>query len=119
MLSLAIASGCADKAPRHSSVPNQHPKLAAALAIQGDRERQQALVRVAHDATADKDPETALAAIDAIGLTSVHDATAYDCALKFSDQRETPAATEVAKLIRDNSMRDAALQKIATGEKSR
>lgn len=106
--------GCGDARP--SSLADSHKaKLEAALSIQDDLKRNEALVVVADAAAAAGQPEVVTIAVREIRDDNVSNRAAASAALKLSELGKIHEATEIAKLIRDDNKRNATLAQIAKG----
>jgi len=91
------------------------PQLRSAMAIADVDEQDQALRKVALQATGAKDMRTVRRAIQEIRDSDLHDQTAADCALALLKLKDGAGdATAVAGDIRDTSLRDATLARTAT-----
>lgn len=91
------------------------PQLRSAMAIADVDEQDQALRKVALHAAGAKDMRTLRRAIQEIRDRNLHDQTAADCALALVKLKDGAGdATAVAGDIRDASLRDATLARMAT-----
>jgi len=91
-------------------------RLDAAKAIGNTATRDEALSRVARDAAAGGDAETAKKAVEAVGNSAKKDEAGSEAALALGKAGRVAEANAVARLIGNSSARDQTLAKIAKGE---
>ena len=115
-LLLILVSGCDDPASTTTASPaGISGRLDAALAMQGDTARHNALVKLAQDAAEAGDGDVVLKAIEAIDAGTARDNTCAMCSEALARMGRTAAATAVAKQISDETARKNTLSKIASG----
>jgi hypothetical protein len=115
-LLLILVSGCDDPASTTTASPaGISGRLDAALAMQGDTVRHNALVKLAQDAAEAGDGDVVLKAIEAIDAGTARDNTCAMCSEALARMGRTAAATAVAKQISDETARKNTLSKIASG----
>jgi hypothetical protein len=108
-----------DASPNGPTAPAQAGfagRLDAAKAIGDPVSRDRALIRLASDAAAGSDGETARKAVEAIGDQVMKDRMASRSALQLGKAGKGRDANALARLIGDPVLRDRTLGKIATGE---
>lgn len=106
--------GCGDSRPS-GPVDAHKAKLEAALAIQDDLKRNEALVTVASAAAEVGQTEVVMSAIREIRDDNASNRAAASAAIKLSELGKIQEATKVAKLIRDDNKRNDTLAQIAKG----
>jgi hypothetical protein len=89
-----------------------NPKLQAALAISAGPQRDQTLLKVAHEAAENGESQAAIAALQSIQDLRVRDDAAVLCAQHIAENEGTEAALSIARMIQDNARRNDVLQKL-------
>ncbi len=91
---------------------SDNPKLQAALAMSAGPERDQTLLKVAHEAAENGESQVAIVALQLIQDLRVRDDAAVLCAQHIAENDGTEAALPIASMIQDNARRDGVLQKL-------
>jgi hypothetical protein len=125
LLPVALARGCqcggdsahtdTAPAPAPTSMSANSARLKAAMAISSISERDEALAKLAADASAQGDADVTAKAVEGVIDVTLHDKAAGDSALALAKAGKTSPATDVARTIRSQSQRDATLAHIAKG----
>jgi predicted Ser/Thr protein kinase len=89
-----------------------NPKLQAALTMSAGPQRDQTLLKVAHEAAENGESQVAVVALQLIQDLRVRDDAAVLCAQHIAENEGTEAALSIASMIQDNARRDGVLQKL-------
>ncbi len=115
-LLLFLFSGCKDQGATKSSPPTElSGRLDAALAMKEGTSRHNMLVKLAEDAANAGDGDTVLKAIAQVDPGTARDNTCAICSEALAKQGKTSEATMVAKQIVNETSRNNALARIASG----
>jgi hypothetical protein len=115
-LLLILVAGCQDPASTMTAPPTEiSGRLGAALEMKKGTARHNTLVRLAQDAAEAGDGNVVFKAIEAVDAGTARDNTCAICSAALARKGKTSEATAVANQISNETARNNALSKVASG----
>ncbi|MBS0262909.1 MAG: hypothetical protein JSS02_13225 [Planctomycetes bacterium] len=111
-LLLVLLAGC--ERPE-AGPPNMMPEILGALQITDSQERDTALAQACRHAAEQGSAPAVMMGLPRIDNVTLRDTVAADCAEVLNEAGQSAAAEDVARLISDETKRNAALAEVGAG----